>query len=383
MKHFPPYPKSGHSSGQARIKVAGREKYLGIFGSPESHQEYARLKAEWESGQVSSIVPPQRFAAAPSSLTVADAAALFLEQCRSHQLREPDGTPKKELSFYPDALAPLLKLYGYTPVAAFKVAALTVVRQAMIERGWSPRVCNRHVIRIRHVFRWLEKQELVPDGRWNHLRSLEGLRLGNVDVPPVPEGDLAKTLPELRPVVRAIVETLLWTGARPSEVLTLRRGEIVQSGKIELASGAWLTLGGVWAAVRTKHKTAYAGHGRILFFGPRAQATVTPFLDRDAGAYLFSPREAVHPKQLHRQRRKVGERYTPGALTHAIHAACERAGIPKWGSYRLRHNACTRLANELGPNLARIVLGHRDLAITRKYLLDDLQQAVDAMKNAG
>lgn len=386
MKKFPPYPSKAHPSGQARIKIAGRQVYLGKFGSSESHTEYARLKAAWEVGDIPDVVRPKASApsaSASASLTVADAVALFFEQCRSHHIREEDGTPKKEMSLYVDAVKPLAKLYGKTPLADFRVSALKAVRQAMVDHGWTPRVVNHHVVRVRHVFRWLEEQELAPEGRWNHLRALKGLRAGVADVPPVPEADLAATLPELRPVVRGLVEVLLWTGARPSEIMTLQRGDVVQAGRIELSPGVWLMLGKVWAAVLAHHKTAYAGHRRIIFFGPKAQAALTPFLERTAEAYLFSPRESVAKAQLKRKRRKVGERYTPCSLLHAIHAACERAGVDKWGPYRLRHNAASRLANELGPDVARVVLGHRDLAITRRYVLDDVQKAVDAMEKAG
>ncbi|MEI8381447.1 MAG: hypothetical protein WCJ09_15070 [Planctomycetota bacterium] len=34
------------ASGQARVRIAGRDIYLGLYGSPESHERYARLIAE-------------------------------------------------------------------------------------------------------------------------------------------------------------------------------------------------------------------------------------------------------------------------------------------------------------------------------------------------
>lgn len=375
---FPAYPRKPHRSGQARIRVGGRDLYLGIHGSPESHAEYARRKAEYESGQV-----PEPVLRAGPRLTVADGVALFLEQAQSHQLRHPDGTPKKEHAEFVYAARPLLDLFGPTLAADFRARQLAALQGEMRTRGWSPRQVNHQVVRVRHIFRWLESQELVPEGRWDHLRTVRGLRVGNVDVLPVPEPDLDATLPVLHPTLRAAVEVQMWTGARPSEVLRLRRGDVQTSGRVELERGVWLTLGKCWAAVLAEHKTAYAGHGRVLLFGPKAQAALAPVWDRPTEAYLFDPREAAAPHRRAQRTRPVLDHWRVDCYTAAIGRAAKKAGVPAWGAYRLRHNAATRLAAEFGPDLARIVLGQRDLRVTRAYVLDDVQAAVDAMGEAG
>ena len=41
----PPYSLHRHT-GQARVRIDGRDYYLGIHGSPESRQKYAQLIAE-------------------------------------------------------------------------------------------------------------------------------------------------------------------------------------------------------------------------------------------------------------------------------------------------------------------------------------------------
>ena len=38
-----------HSSGQARVTINGKDFMLGEHGSPESHQAYARLIAEYQA----------------------------------------------------------------------------------------------------------------------------------------------------------------------------------------------------------------------------------------------------------------------------------------------------------------------------------------------
>jgi len=37
------------ASGQAVVRIADRDHYLGEYGSPESHEEYERRIAEWRA----------------------------------------------------------------------------------------------------------------------------------------------------------------------------------------------------------------------------------------------------------------------------------------------------------------------------------------------
>ena len=46
------------ASGRAVVRLGGRDVYLGEYGSPESHEEYERVIAEWRSGRYGRTVPP-------------------------------------------------------------------------------------------------------------------------------------------------------------------------------------------------------------------------------------------------------------------------------------------------------------------------------------
>jgi len=46
------------ASGRAVVRLGGRDVYLGEYGSPESHEEYERVIAEWWSGRNGRTVPP-------------------------------------------------------------------------------------------------------------------------------------------------------------------------------------------------------------------------------------------------------------------------------------------------------------------------------------
>lgn len=422
---FPQYPHKPHSSGQARIKVRGRPIYLGLFRSKASYRRYQEELDRW-TREPEGDVP--RAATAARVKTVAQLVARFLTEGAA-DYRKADGTMKREWSAFPAALRPLLALHGKTPVEDFRAKALRQVQEAMASgswmtaeqraanvklkkaTNWCKRVCDRNLIRIRTVFRWAEREELIPEGRWHNLctiRSIDPARARvNGKVLPVPEQDLAKTLPELRGVVRAAVELQLLTGGRPSEILGLRPGDFQRRDQVELDEGFTLDTRGLWLVELVQHKTQHHGHRRFLFFGPKAQEILAPFLaGRGDDVPLFSPREAAvqflqeapknatrrkgsqAPKQAGRRihfgrGRQPGSTYCVDAYARAIRQACDRAGVRRWTPYRLRHNAAFRLVKEFGWDVARIILGHSSVAMTRTYSPDDLEKAVEVVRKTG
>jgi integrase len=122
----------------------------------------------------------------------------------------------------------------------------------------------------------------------------------------------------------------------------------------------------------------HRGKRRVLLFGPRAQEILSPFLDRAPDAYLFCPREAAGARG-----RVRGERYSTHAYSTAVARAASRAGVPRWGVNRLRHNAATRLREQFGWEVARIVLGHSSSDTTEIYAIEDYGKAARAMGETG
>jgi integrase len=64
-------------------------------------------------------------------------------------------------------------------------------------------------------------------------------------------------------------------------------------------------------------------------------------------------------------------------------AACKTGAVSRWHPYQLRHNAATRLVPQFGRDVARMVLGHRQISRTRVYALDDVRKAADAVAGVG
>jgi integrase len=163
------------------------------------------------------------------------------------------------------------------------------------------------------------------------------------------------------------------------------------------------TSGDVWVYTPKRHKTQHHGRERVVLLGPRAREVLRPWLRPDATQYLFSPKEAMaefregqrrrrktplYPSQRDRPRKKnpkrvLGERYSTKTYHHAIGYACDRAGVPRWHPNQLRHNAATRLRKLHGIEVARIILGHADLATTEVYAEADVTKALDVMSEFG
>ena len=80
-----------------------------------------------------------------------------------------------------------------------------------------------------------------------------------------------------------MVRIQLLTGCRPGEVCKLTPGMIDRSGD-------------VWVAKLHEHKTAIHDHERYLYFGPKAQAVLRPFLLRGPDEYLFRPADTIKPE---------------------------------------------------------------------------------------
>jgi integrase len=402
---FPRYPAKCHSSGQARLVIQGRTHYLGVFGSPRSHDEYRRLLAQWQVARGDAgAVPPVR----PGECATVEACVALAWEDAQARFRRPDGSTSRELFSTWYALRPLQVHFGSVPVREFGTGVLKAYRRLLLagyddpERGRQKPSCrqvvNRHVVRVRTCVRRLELDGKVPEGTWGRLRALgplsrgeDGCREGRKVRPP-DVLDLLAAWCFLPPGPRALVLVHLHTGARPSELLGLRASDLTRPRR-----------GAVWRADLEHHKTAHQGKSRSLFLGPRSQAALSAVLAGAApGDYLFSPRRSetlrsasrrarrrtkVQPSQVRRRgaASRAGDRYSVLGYRQALARACARAGVPPVTPYAIRHLAATRIAAhpEGGDDLARIVLGHSLPGVTGNYVADDLRRAEAWMAKYG
>jgi integrase len=382
--HYIPRP-TRHRSGQAVVRLNGRDFYLGKFGTPVAKGEYERLIAEWLANGRRT---PQ------DEITVNDLILGFLDHAAGYYKNVGDRSG--ELGGIKDALKIVKRLYGRTRADEFGPKALKIVRDEMVKAGWCRKYVNHQIDRVRRMFRWATEEEFVPGTIYHALKAVKGIRKGtpgireSARVKPVGSKAIKAVLPIVPPVIAAMIRFQYHTGCRPEEVCRLRRSQIRRRGK-------------VWVHVPPEHKTEHHDIERRIYIGPRAQRVLRPWLDVPPEAFIFSPAQAeVHrnaerrknrqspmtPSQARRRprqdrRRPPGDSYTTASYRRAIHRACKEAKIDRWSPNQLRHSAATRIRKKHGIEVARIILGHTTLVTTQLYAEADLTKARDVMSKFG
>jgi integrase len=417
-----------HATGQAFVELSGKRIYLGKYDSPESKQRYDRQVAAWKANGYALPV-------AVDDLTVTELCDQFMVHAKDYYRKA--GRQTSEYGRFAAAIRLMLPLYGSLAVEKFGVMDLRVVRNAMIEKGWTRKSLNIAVGRIRHVFRWGVGQAMVNPHVLQSLESVEPLKLGrsraaeSPGVKPVPDNMVDATLPHLSPTIQAMVNLQRITGMRSGE-LTAMRGRDLD------------TTAETWVYSPEQHKTEHHDRPRAIHLGRRAQAIIEPFLKADLSAHLFSPVDAdvALRAELHAQRvaaceeiertyapserkaaykahhvarlscgnvpgsnksegpiRKPGARYTTNSYRRSIARACEKAWpAPEeltddekadwrkkhhWHPHQLRHLAATRLRKRFGLEAARVVLGHTTTSMTELYAEVDFEKAASIAAQVG
>lgn len=372
-------PRDRHHrpSGLAVVTLAGRDHYLGAFGSPESREAYDRAVAEWLArGR------PRRAIEPGPALTV---AALVLAYWRSAKSVNSENTSRGSIA---PVLRRLRRLYGSQKVGDFGPRCLRAFQEALVlerdayGRALSRRYINRSVGWVKRCFRWGVAEELVSPTTLQALQAVEPLRLGRTPAPettpigPVSDRDVAAVLPLLAPMIADMVRIQRLTGMRPGELCGMRVGELDTSQE-------------VWLFTPRHHKTRHLGKGRSIPIGPRAQALLRLYLRPDLEAYVFSPAECARQRYEHMRAARVApmtpsqrardksrartrlrgykDHYTTQSYALAIWRACDRSGIPRWSPNRLRHSRATELRRQFGLDTASAILGHSKVETTQIY----------------
>lgn len=392
------------ASGKAVVRLGGKDHYLGPYGSPESHERYERLIAEWRASHARAVTQTTQLSRPAAALTVNHVLLAYLTHAGAYYV-DRHGKPTSELSEVKYSLKPVRNLYGRTPVLDFGPLALKAVREWMLDQDWSRKTVNNRVDRIKRAFRWAVAEELVPPSVYEAMRTVPGLRAGRTraretaPVKPVPRAFVDAVLPYLGPPVAAMVELQWLTGMRPGEVVIMRACDLDTTGE-------------VWLYRPSDHKTAWRGQERVVPLGPRAQEIVKRFLTTSTTAYLFSPMNAeawrnqcrrlqrktpMTPSQAKRKpkarpKRAKRERYDTSsyrrAIAYAVRAANrqrkeEEPEIPNWSPLQLRHSRATDIRRQFGLEAAQVTLGHTRADVTQVYAERDLAAAIRVAKDIG
>jgi integrase len=403
------------ATGQAVVRLDGRDYYLGKYGSTASRAEYDRLIAQWLSNGRSLGGPND-----PGGLSINELILRYLEFARQHYQR--DGIPTDEIQNIHHALKMVRKLYGLIPAAEFGPLALKTVRAGMLDTDLCRTTVNSRVGRIKRLFKWAVENELIPSSVHHGLSAVSGLRAGregvreSKPVRPVLDDHVAAALPFMTAPVRAMAELQALTGMRPGEVTVMRADDIDRSGL-------------VWVYVPERHKTQDIGHTRQILIGPQAQKILEPWLQDGPEEYLFSPAEAVEARNTKRRaerrtpmtpsqaKRKPNRnpkrpprlRYDKNSYAWAIKRACDQAfphpklsqikpenltaeqraelkawqNAHRWSPNRLRHSLATKIRQQFGLEAAQVILGHARADVTQVYAERDRSKAAQVVAVVG
>lgn len=393
MHEIPKYRK--HATGQAMVRIHGKDHYLGAFGSPESKQKYNRLIAEHLAGATT--------AQPGANITINE---LVAHVWRTQNIKMKDRRQKERLK---RSAAFLLEFYGDTPASEFGPLALKTVRVAMVVKGWTRTHVNHCVGVLRRIFKLAVADQLVPAAVHTALGLVEDLRKGEAvgeeghvapegrTVVAVPEEDVEPVLAFCLPVVADMARLQARCGARGDELCQMRPADIDRTKP-------------VWEFRPQRHKTEGKGFERVIFLGPHAQAILAPYLLRAADSWCFSPAEAYgrwladHGRKPSKGKRAPRNVYKASSYGHAIAKACAKYNeaaaacetlaaklghtlkvrrIEPWSPHRLRHLAATRLVDEFGEETARKVLGQATLSMAQRYSRKAYQQQREAMQKMG
>ena len=384
------------ATGQARVRLNGKDHYLGVYGSDEAQEVYHRVIAEWLArGRKLPNKPKRKTRRAPIAeerdtgvevLTVAELARLHLEWAE----RRYTHSNQAEIIFY--AVRPLTECYGSLSVDQFSPNKMRAVRSLMVERQWTRSNLNRAISLIRGVFGWGVSHELIPESIHAALRLVEPIPYGAEGVKEskqkslVPDGVIELLKPYLSRQTFAILRLMWLSGARCGEICQVRPADLnrVEVDGIEIIE-----------YTPASHKTKHKGFNRVIRLGPQATMILQPFLHRPDDSFCFSPAESEAERlaELHRLRvtpmscgnrpgtnrkprpqKEPGDQYTTPVvrkvLTKAIRVHNKQhpqEAIERFSPHALRHTALTRLRDRFGAEAAAAMGGHHSPSMVDLY----------------
>jgi len=388
----------------------------GAFNSPESRADYDKKCREL----LSLRTEPDKF-----HTTVFQLYEQFMEHAKVYYRKH--GKETSEVSCFRQACAPLLELYAMMPVRDFDSEHLEQVQELMQDWKIIRNSLNRHIGRIRRMFKWGARKKLVPLEVFARLDAdyvpdlIEG-RCRAEDNDPV-EGVPLERVELIKPFVTrhvwGIIMVQYYGAMRASEVLRMRAIDIkVRPNPEEVDGEQWEYHPPVY---KTEHHKNKKKHKRRVAIGPKAREIIRQFMTTDVMAPIFDPAQArrefvtaKYGKGKKANRRKgAPAHYTLAGYECSVRRACEKAfEMPKhlrkinpklkpseqeelkemaaaWRKencftpHQLRHEMSTLIDEEFDAESAQIALGHQRLDTTEGYIHRKMTKAQEIARKLG
>jgi len=209
---------------------------------------------------------------------------------------------------------------------------------ALTERGCSPRTVNNERRVLSTFFQWLENEDII---RKSPVKRTKSLKEEHGDKKPFSDEDVARLREACRDDrERAVVELLLSSGMRVSELCGLNRADMDMNGR----------------------ECEVLGKGR---------KRRTCYFSADAKLYLeryLASRTDSDPALIVTANKKQGTRVTFGAIERMVREIGKRAGVDNTHPHRFRRTMATNNLRR-GMKLEEIqqLLGHSNMDTTLIY----------------
>ena len=387
-------------TGLGVVRLNGKDFYLGKHGTPESMDRYDNLIKRWlRNGRV--LVEEKRPADDHSPLgfdeiPLVELCLRYLSYCEDYY-DNPESRQAGSLGRAKQMIRRIREIGGDMAATEFGPVKLEELQALLVKEKLARSYINNLTETARDMFRWGVTKELIPESTWRALTAVRNLRKGKTrarepePVMAVDDAVVNATIPRLPPVVVDMVRLQRLTGARPGEIVIMRPCDIERRGEI-------------WFYTPSRHKTEHHGKSRVIAIGPKGQAILTSYLDREPDAYCFSPAESEKLRHIDMRRRRQSpvqpsqrgdarrakdpkrppaKRYTTASYRRAVRRASFTAGVEWWSPNRLRHSAATEIEELFTLEDSQAVLGHSNPNTTRRYSEAQKARAAEIMKKLG
>jgi len=420
-----------HKSGQARVTLCGKSVYLGKAGSPEAKEEYARvIQLYLNAGRI--WPPPQGTAPpVPKELLIPDDPPATVHDLCEYYLIHLRGTLGKKSKTYLNArrATSMLLRSGAASVGRvgcrvedFGPVRLTAYQAWLSnhpDEAWARSTINNYVAHVMQMFKWAVSRQYLHVQQFQSLGTVRALRRGRRvmagskipregDKVRPPDPAAIKAVKAYLPrMIAAMVDLQLLTGMRPNEVCSIRPADLKKTATKGVVA---------YGVLDEANKTAWLDIERTVYIGPKGMAILKPLIPTDPEEYIFSPAKSEADRlaerrasrtmkmwpshdpltRAHRRGQmpmKYGERYTPEAYAKAIYRACDRCNVDRaeegldpieaWYPYQLRHAAASFITEKEGIAVAQVLLGHRSIETTIRYVTVRDGRAAGAAKKHG
>ncbi len=408
------------ATGQARVDlgdgVTRKSFYLGVWGSRAASRRYDEV--------IASFLAAGRRLPEESShpATVSHLADRFIAWAAGYYVKR--GKPTNTALKIRLAMEWLYRAgLGDVHPAAFGPLNLKAFQAFLAcepTGRWTRATINQMVTYVVSMFEWAVSEELVNESVWRALQSVRHLSKGRPipgtgtipreggEVEPAPLSAVQAVLKHAPPMLAAMINVQLLTAMRPGAMLYMRAKDLHETDDKRVRRYQVDP-----EAFKLEHLEGISAADREVFIGPKAWKILKPLLPADPAEFVFNPRRSEELRNAARRearvcepsksydptrrrklrpRRAPADHYSIASYRRAIWRCCEAAGLKRdrvtgvdewWSPNQLRHTAASYIAEHEDVEVAQLILGHKRITTTMKYVKTRPKRAIAAARKHG